>query len=146
MLLVAGAMLLLLAWAPAASAAARGVTTTPAVRATAAKVAAAQVGARYHRGAAGPRRFDCSGLVTFAYRRAGHALAGRTSYELFTTGARVRRAALRPGDLVWTWDRTRGHVGIYVGHGRYVHAPGPGRRVEVAPLPTGAAFIGAVRP
>lgn len=144
-LVAAGALLLLLFAVPAASAASRSVTT-PAVRAAAATAAQAKVGARYHRGAAGPNRFDCSGLVAFAYRRAGRPLPARSSFELFRIGARVQRAALRPGDLVWTWDRRLGHVGIYVGRGRYVHAPGSGRRVEVVPLPAGAAFIGAVRP
>lgn len=143
---VAGAMLLLLAIVPAASAAARSVTTTPAVRAAAAKAAQAKAGSPYHHGSAGPNRFDCSGLVSFAYRTAGHALSARTSYELFQLGAPVRRAALQPGDLVWTWDRKLGHVGIYLGAGRYVHAPGSGRRVEVAPLPSGAGYVGAVRP
>jgi cell wall-associated NlpC family hydrolase len=59
---------------------------------------------------------------------------------------RIRRAALRRGDLVWTWDRSFGHVGIYLGGGKYVHAPGAGRRIEVARLPSGRAFVGAVRP
>jgi cell wall-associated NlpC family hydrolase len=131
---------------PAASAAARSVTTTPAQRAAAVRIAIAKVGSPYRAGAAGPRRFDCSGLVTFAYRGAKHPLNGRSSYELFRSGARIRRTGLRPGDLVWTWDRALGHVGIYIGGGRYVHAPRPGRRVEIAPLPTGRSFVGAVRP
>lgn len=138
---------LLLASAPASHAATtRAVTTTPSVRSAAAAAAVARVGSPYHPGSAGPRRFDCSGLVTYAYRTAGGSLAARTSYELFRTGARIRRAALRRGDLVWTWDRSLGHVGIYLGRGRYVHAPGRGRRVEVAALPRGSAFVGAVRP
>jgi cell wall-associated NlpC family hydrolase len=131
---------------PAQSLAAGAVTTTPAQRATAVQVALSRVGFRYAVGATGPRRFDCSGLVLFAYRRAQHPLAGRTSYDFFAQGAPVIRRGLRPGDLVWTWDRTRGHVGIYIGGGRYVHAPGVGRRIEVAPLPSGAAFVGARRP
>ena len=94
----------------------------------------------------GPKRFDCSGLVAFAYRAAGTILAARTSHDLWNHGARIRRAGLQRGDLVWTWDRTFGHVGIYVGDGRYVHAPGSGRVVEVAALPTGRTFVGAVRP
>lgn len=142
----AGALLLLLALAPASNAAGRTVSTTPKVRAAAAQAAQAKAGSPYRRGATGPSRFDCSGLVTFAYRAAGHQLPVRSSYEMYRIGARVRRAALRPGDLVWTWDRSLGHVGIYVGSGRYAHAPGSGRRVEVSPLPRGAAFIGAVRP
>lgn len=145
-LVMLGVVACFLAIAPAAGAAARSVTTTPAQRAAAAQIAAGKVGSWYLRGGAGPNRFDCSGLVNFAYSGAGHPLTARTSYDLFRTGAPVRRAALRPGDLVWTWDRSLGHVGMYLGDGRYVHAPGAGRRVEIAPLPAGTAFIGAVRP
>ena len=132
--------------APAADAAGRRVSTTPMQRAKAATIAVSKVRSPYSWGAAGPRSVDCSGLVTFAYRAAGKQLRGRTSYELFRHGARIRRAALRRGDLVWTWDRGLGHVGMYVGRGQYVHAPGSGRRVEVAPLPSGGGYVGAVRP
>jgi cell wall-associated NlpC family hydrolase len=135
-----------LACVPAASAAARAVTTTPEQRAAAVRIAIAKVGMPYRSGAAGPNRFDCSGLVTFAYRGAGHPLPGRSSFELIHAGAPVNRRALRPGDLVWTWDRAYGHVGLYIGGGRYVHAPRPGRRVEIAPLPSGRSFVAAVRP
>jgi cell wall-associated NlpC family hydrolase len=145
LLAVCGLLVTLLACAPT-TALAGTVTTTPAVRAAAADAAVAKLGSPYHPGSMGPRRFDCSGLVGFAYRAAGHALPGRSSYELWNVGAHVRRAALRRGDLVYTWDNRFGHVGIYLGDGRYVHAPGTGRRVEVAPLPTGRGYMGAVRP
>jgi cell wall-associated NlpC family hydrolase len=146
MVVMLGVLVCSLAFAPAAGAAARSVTTTPDQRAAAVRIAVAKVGAPYLRGAMGPNRFDCSGLVNFAYRGAGHPLTARSSYDLFRTGAPVRRTGLRPGDLVWTWDRSLGHVGIYIGGGRYVHAPGTGRRVEIAPLPSGRAYVGAVRP
>lgn len=145
-LVLLGVLLGSLAIAPAAEAATRTVSTTPAQRADAVRIALGKVGSPYMAGAAGPRRFDCSGLVTFAYRGAGKPIAARSSFEMFRIGAPVKRAALRPGDLVWTWDRSLGHVGIYVGRGRYVHSPRPGRRVEVAALPAGRAYIGAVRP
>lgn len=138
---------ILLLLAPATShAAARSVTTTAKQRVTAANVAVKKIRSPYHPGAAGPGRFDCSGLVAFAFKAAGKPLAGRSSYELWQGGVPIGRMALKRGDLVWTWDRRRGHVGIYLGGGKYVHAPGAGRRVEVAPLPRGRAFVGAVRP
>ena len=142
-LCVIGAMLALVSTAHAAP----GVIATTAAQREAATVAAlAKVGSPYHAGSAGPKRFDCSGLVTFAYRIAGSTLAARSSFDLWNHGARVRRGALQRGDLVWTWDRRLGHVGIYIGAGKYVHAPGKGRRVEVAALPVGAGYVGAVRP
>jgi cell wall-associated NlpC family hydrolase len=122
------------------------IATTAAQREAATVAALAKVGSPYHAGSAGPKRFDCSGLVTFAYRIAGSTLAARSSFDLWNHGARVRRGALQRGDLVWTWDRRLGHVGIYIGAGKYVHAPGKGRRVEVAALPVGAGYVGAVRP
>lgn len=147
LLLLLGCCLLAAPAAQATQTVAPGVvTTTPELRQAAANAALAKVGSPYHGGGNGPRRFDCSGLVTFAYRVAKHPLIGRTSFELWNHGAHVRRVALQPGDLVWTWDQARGHVGIYVGAGRYVHAPGTGRRVENVPLPTGRAYLGAVRP
>ena len=143
MLCLAGAMLALTATAHAAPGV---IATTAAQREAATVTALGKVGSPYHAGSAGPKRFDCSGLVTFSYTSAGAPLAARSSYDLWNHGAKVRRSALQRGDLVWTWDRGLGHVGVYVGNGQYVHAPGTGRRVEVAALPTGAAYVGAVRP
>jgi cell wall-associated NlpC family hydrolase len=142
-LCVVGAMLAL---ATSAHAAPGVIATTPEQREAATTQALAKVGSPYHPGAAGPKRFDCSGLVTYAFRLAGAPLAARSSYDLWNHGARVKRSALRRGDLVWTWDRGFGHVGIYIGGGQYVHAPGTGRRVTVAPLPFGRDYVGAVRP
>jgi cell wall-associated NlpC family hydrolase len=136
----------LLALAPTAEAARGVISTTAKQRMKAAKVAARKAGSPYSWGATGPSSFDCSGLVTFAYRMAGKPLRARTSYDLFRHGVRIRRGGLKRGDLVWTYDRGLGHVGMYLGGNRYVHAPGSGRRVEVAPLPGGSAFVGAVRP
>lgn len=136
----------LLAIAPTADAARGVMTTTAQERMHAARVAAGKVNAPYSWGATGPRSFDCSGLVTFAYRLAGQPLRARTSHELFRHGVRVRRSSLKRGDLIWTHDRGLGHVGMYLGGARYVHAPGRGRHVRISSLPAGGAFVGAVRP
>ena len=136
----------MLACSPAADAASGVVSTTAEQRMQAAKVAARKAGSPYSWGAAGPGSFDCSGLVNYAYRIAGRPLRARTSYDLFRHGVRVRRAGLKRGDLVWTYDRGLGHMGMYLGGNRYVHAPGAGRRVEVAMLPGGSAYVGGVRP
>jgi cell wall-associated NlpC family hydrolase len=120
--------------------------TTPLQRARAATVALSKVGRPYSWGATGPSSFDCSGLVSYAYNRARHSLGVRTSYEMWRIGTHVPRSRLRRGDIVFTWARDHGHVGIYLGRGRYVNAPGSGRHVEVAALPGGSAYVGAVRP
>lgn len=130
----------------ATSAGAAPITTTLAQRAAAATAATKKVGAPYRLGAAGPRAFDCSGLVDFAYRVAGIQLGARTSQEQSKLGAKIRRSAIRRGDLVFTWSRSYGHVGIAIGMGRYVHAPAPGRKVTIAPIPAGAGLIAVRRP
>lgn len=122
------------------------MVTTPKIRAVASKVAIKKVGAPYVLGATGPRTFDCSGLVDFAYRAAGRSLGVRTSEQMARLGAGIRRTAIRPGDLVFTWSRSFGHVGIAIDAKRYVHAPAPGRRVIVAPIPAGGGLIAVRRP
>lgn len=89
-------------------------------------IARAQVGTKYVRGGQSPTRgFDCSGLVR--YVMAGlHLDVPRTASGQATAGVAIGRELdrLRPGDLLTFGKGRRGvsHVGIYVGHGRYVHA------------------------
>jgi cell wall-associated NlpC family hydrolase len=94
-------------------------------------------GTPYRYGGANPRGFDCSGLVWYSYHQAGIALP-RTSRQQREVVVRVKRKQLLPGDLVFFrgWIRT-GHVGIYVGQGRFVHAPSRGRRVTSESLKSG---------
>ena len=94
------------------------------------------LGVPYRWGGTSPATgFDCSGFVSFVYRHFGVALP-RTTYEQFTRGRRVSRAGLRPGDLVF-FDGV-GHVGLYVGHGRFIHAPHSGASVEVSSFSDGS--------
>ena len=66
-------------------------------------------------GAAGPSAFDCSGLVTWAYRSGGTSLP-RSSRAMSQVGTAVPRSALQPGDLVFFY-RPVSHVAIYIGNG-----------------------------
>jgi peptidoglycan DL-endopeptidase CwlO len=75
--------------------------------------------------------FDCSGFTRFVYAHFGIVLP-HWSGSQFGAGRRVSRAGLRPGDLVF-FDGL-GHVGIYVGGGRFIHAPHSGTRVAIEPL------------
>jgi cell wall-associated NlpC family hydrolase len=75
--------------------------------------------------------FDCSGLVRWAYGRVGVDLP-HSSYALYDLGRRVAPSRVAPGDLLFF--EGLGHVGIYVGRGRMVHAPQSGRTVEVVHL------------
>jgi cell wall-associated NlpC family hydrolase len=102
-------------------------------------------GIRYVYGGSSPRSgFDCSGFVRYVYAHFGLPLA-HSSYAQFDRGRRVSRSALRPGDLVF-FDGL-GHVGIYVGNGRFIHAPHSGTRVQIQSLGGWyrSRFVGARR-
>jgi murein DD-endopeptidase len=104
----------------------------------AATIALRAVGVPYRWGGASPAGgFDCSGLVYWTYRRLGLELA-HSSYALYDLGRRVPRSRLKPGDVLFFSGL--GHVGVYVGRGRMVHAPQSGRRVEVVAL--GRSYYG----
>jgi peptidoglycan DL-endopeptidase CwlO len=96
----------------------------------AATVACAQIGKPYVWAAEGPNSFDCSGLTLYAWKAAGVTLGHYTVWQHNET-ARVSRADLRPGDLVFYFSDLH-HVGMYVGGGWIVHAPRPGDYVRMA--------------
>lgn len=105
---------------------------TPGERA--AIVAAGQVGAPYRYGGHSPSGFDCSGLVSFAWAHAGRRLP-RTTGALWNALAPVGRDDLEVGDvLFFDIDGKVSHVGLYLGDGRFVHAPATGREVTIADL------------
>ena len=89
------------------------------------------LGVPYRWAGSGPRGFDCSGLVRYVYQRFGVELP-HSSYADFNLGRRVGRWALKPGDLVFFSGL--GHVGLYVGRGRFIHAPHTGTRVQISKL------------
>lgn len=97
-----------------------------------AALAQTQLGVRYRAGGADPQGFDCSGLVQWAYGRQGVTVPRTTEAQRawFTP---VPREALQAGDVVF-FQLPQPHVGIYVGDGEFVHAPGTGRGVERARL------------
>lgn len=92
--------------------------------------AAAQIGDPYVWGASGPGGWDCSGLTAAAYARIGVRLPHRAA-EQAGRGVAIPRSQARVGDLV-VWGSH--HVGLYAGHGRVLHAPRPGKSVQVAPI------------
>jgi cell wall-associated NlpC family hydrolase len=103
------------------------------------------MGVRYSYGGTSPRTgFDCSGFTRFVYAHFGIVLPHYTVSQ-FDLGQRVSRAGLRPGDLVF-FDGL-GHVGLYVGGGRFIHAPHTGTDVEIDSLSGwyGAQYDGARR-
>ncbi|MCG5535407.1 C40 family peptidase [Ectothiorhodospira mobilis] len=98
--------------------------------------ALSQVGTPYRYGGRTPEQgFDCSGLVWHSHRQAG-LKPPRTTTAQSRAARRIPTTALRPGDLLFfrTGGGGVGHVGIYIGEGRFVHAPSSGRRVSTQRL------------
>ena len=90
-----------------------------------------------------PSSFDCSGLTMFAWNSAGVSLPHSSSAQYSST-RHVSVSDLQPGDLVFYYSPIS-HVAIYIGGGRIIHAPHPGRSVEIASLRM-MPFSGAARP
>lgn len=121
----------------------------PSLGERAASIALQQVGVPYRYGGQSPTGFDCSGLVHYSYSRAGGRVP-RTTGQLWDSTARVERADLRPGDLIFfAIDGKMQHVGMYIGGNEFVHAPSSGKQVSVASLATAyynRAYLRAGRP
>jgi cell wall-associated NlpC family hydrolase len=123
--------------------AARRVKPQADIGARVSKYARRFLGVRYRYGGASPRSgFDCSGFVAYVYRHFGVKLPHYT-FAQFGRGRHVSRRRLRAGDLVF-FDGLN-HVGLYIGRGRFIHAPHSGSRVRIEWLRYGGSFSGARR-
>ncbi|TWD83390.1 cell wall-associated NlpC family hydrolase [Kribbella amoyensis] len=110
---------------------------------TAVQVALAQLGDPYVWGAEGPSSFDCSGLMLYAWGKAGVSLS-HSSKAQASEGRRVSKSQLKPGDLVFYYQPIS-HVGMYIGGGRIVHASRPGKPVKTDDVDL-MPYTTAVRP
>jgi peptidoglycan DL-endopeptidase CwlO len=102
-----------------------------------------RLGDRYVFGATGPSRFDCSGLVQWAYRQAGISTTHYTG-TLWNDYRHIPESQLKPGDLVFFY-RDHHHVGIYIGNGLMINAPHTGDVVRIASIAAHGYYSGAVR-
>jgi len=96
------------------------------------KYALKQVGDIYVWAAAGPTRWDCSGLTMRAFQQAGVSLPHSSRIQV-KYGKSISFGAVKPGDLLF-FGNPISHVSIYMGGGKMVQAPRPGKRVEVIPF------------
>ncbi|MFE7779291.1 NlpC/P60 family protein [Streptomyces sp. NPDC057445] len=143
-----------------------GKTATTTQAATAVNAANAMLGTPYSWGggnASGPSTgiccspsgrsgqsitgFDCSGLVLYAYAKAGISLP-RTAAAQYAASEPLKPGQVRPGDLVFYGSSAAGihHVGIYVGGGWMIDAPRPGTQVRYSPMDTMPDLFGVARP
>jgi cell wall-associated NlpC family hydrolase len=97
----------------------------------AATQAAKMVGKPYRYGGSSPSGFDCSGLVLYSFKQAGVSLPHNTDKQRAISRL-VKLADLRRGDLLFFNQEGKkyGHVAIYLGDGKFVHAPSSGKSVR----------------
>jgi cell wall-associated NlpC family hydrolase len=98
-------------------------------------IAATMLGKPYRYGGNSPKGFDCSGLVFYSFDRLGIKVP-RTAADQRHAAIKVKKANLQLGDLVF-FRSSKGrvdHVGIYVGEGRFIHAPNVGKTVSYGSL------------
>jgi len=101
----------------------RVVSGTPKV----VRIAKSLTGTPYRTGGTTPRGFDCSGFTRYVYKKAGVKTLSHSSSAQRHAGKVVSRKNAKPGDLIWT----PGHVAIYVGKGKQIDAPRPGKSIKV---------------
>jgi cell wall-associated NlpC family hydrolase len=94
------------------------------------------LGVRYRRGGTSAEQgFDCSGFTRYVFEHSlGRVLPRRADQQAKEAGlVDVKKDELRPGDLVFfnTMRRAFSHVGIYIGEGKFIHAPRPGGEVRI---------------
>jgi len=105
-------------------------------RQTIVQAAKTAVGSPYFWGGLSPKGFDCSGLVVYTYAKIGIHVP-RTANAQFKNCTAVTRQNIKPADLIFfSVPRRRDvvHVGIYIGKGQFIHAPGRGRKVTLTSL------------
>lgn len=93
--------------------------------------AKAQLGDPYVYGGTGPNGWDCSGLMQASWRAAGVSIP-RVVGPQYSASRKIAMSDLQPGDLVFYGDMS--HDGMYLGNGKVIHAPRPGKSVEITGL------------
>ena len=110
------------------------LTQVASMRAELLRIAESKLGTPYRAGAAGPNGFDCGGFTQYVFKRALGMNIGRSSRDQFQRVERIARKNARPGDLVFFFERGAQHVGLYIGNGKMIDAPHPGKGVSVNPI------------
>jgi len=107
---------------------------------------------RYKMGGRDPATgFDCSGFVRYVFRHGAGLDLPMDSASQYRSGNAIARENMKTGDLVFfrTSGKRVSHVGIYIGNGRFIHAPSSGKAVSISRMDNSywaARFVGARRP
>lgn len=112
---------------------------------TAINYATAQLGKPYQLGGTGPTYFDCSGLTMKAWQAAGISIA-RKSENQYITLPQVPYSQKQPGDLLFLATNTNDpttihHVMMYIGNGKVIEAPQPGKTVRIINIYGGSKLM-----
>jgi cell wall-associated NlpC family hydrolase len=112
-----------------------GPAPTP-IEARVIKIARSLIGVPYRFGGETPKGFDCSGFVGYVFRKAAGVDLPRVSHDQARSGKAVSVDDLRPGDLIYFKIEHQKplHVGIYLGRGKFIHAPSSRGRVNIQSL------------
>ncbi|MFF9815699.1 C40 family peptidase [Streptomyces sp. NPDC014006] len=122
--------------------ASEAAAATPATKAL--QIAASKKGAPYQWGATGPRRFDCSGLTLYSFKKAGKKLP-RTAAQQYNRTRHIPARSRKAGDLVFFHSGSNVyHVGIYAGKNKIWHAPRTGDVVRLQKIWTRSVWYGRV--
>jgi peptidoglycan DL-endopeptidase CwlO len=117
----------------------------PATHSGVVSIALQYLGVPYVWGGASPSGFDCSGFTMYVYAKVGVSLPHNAAMQ-YGMGTPVARSQLAPGDLVFFNGLS--HVGMYIGGGRFVHAPHTGDVVKISSLSESwysSTYVGARR-
>jgi len=127
-----------------------GTPAIPSVKGKkAVNLAAHMLGIPYVWGGESLKGFDCSGLLQYVWKQQGVNIP-RTTYDQFKAGTPVNANQLQPGDAVFfkgsdSKNGLPGHVGIFVGDGKFIEAPKTGSNVRISALAGRSDFVGARR-
>jgi cell wall-associated NlpC family hydrolase len=99
----------------------------PSTYSSVVEAAYSRINSPYVWAAEGPNTFDCSGLVTWCYRQVGIELPHQSEAQITAAPNVLLPEDAEPGDILWK----PGHIGIYVGEGKFIHAPSPGSLVRI---------------
>lgn len=112
----------------------RGEPATP-VEGKVIQTAHALIGTPYRFGGTTPQGFDCSGFIGYVYQKAARLSLPRTTEALTRAGRPISPAELRPADLVYFEIEEKSlHAGIYIGNGKFIHAPRSKGKVNIQRL------------